>query len=290
MGGGACWNSETCSEEGATFTDTIEYVKERQRKGFEGIYNKNNLENPIKEWTHIVIPYCTGDIHWGEKDFIYKKDRGEEFLIHHRGATNTKAVLSWIQSNLESPKDILVTGCSAGSYGSIYWTPHLQNLFPDSYVMQLGDSGAGVITQEFFQNSFPNWHASKNAPTWIPELNPENTDWLHLKLNDLYLKIGNYYPHIQTSQFSSAQDDIQKFFHEIMGGNSNHWPSMLEESFQSLAQEMINFNYYTSAGSEHCILPYDRFYTVKSNNIFFKDWFNKLIKHENIDSIQCDNC
>ena len=77
-----------------------------------------------------------------------------------------------------------MTGCSAGSYGSVYWTPHYKKAFPNSSITQFGDSGAGVITQEFLQQSFSNWQAELNAPRWIPGLDPKRSDWQAMSLND----------------------------------------------------------------------------------------------------------
>jgi len=35
-----------------------------------GIADHSNAANPVKEWTHIYVPYCTGDLHWGDKDVL----------------------------------------------------------------------------------------------------------------------------------------------------------------------------------------------------------------------------
>ena len=122
IGGGACWNSSTCAKETATFADSIDFVLEHYRKGPKGIYDRARLENPVRDWTHVVIPYCTGDIHWGDARVTYQKESGQQIPIAHKGAVNARAVLDWVQQNLTSPDKILVTGCSR-SYGSIYWTP-----------------------------------------------------------------------------------------------------------------------------------------------------------------------
>ena len=290
IGGGACWNSYTCSKDTATFVDSVDYVKERQRKGLEGFYDKSNPHNPIKDWHHIVIPYCTGDIHWGNNDKRYTDENGQTFNIRHRGAINAKSVLNWIKHSYQSPKKILVTGCSAGAYGSIYWLPHITKHFNRSSTYQLADSGAGIVTKTFFGESFSNWKATDQAVSWIPEIDPNRMNWNNLTLHDLYKAIGHYYPTVSLSQYSAAQDTIQKFFYEIMGGNPELWSKKLLASFNLIDNSTENFNFFRSHGENHCILPYDEFYTNTTSGTSFLSWFTNYINDKSVPSIDCVNC
>lgn len=274
IGGGACWNADTCSTEQPTFVDSVDMVRERYEEGLEGFYDHDNPDNPVKDWTHVVVPYCTGDIHWGENDKVYTKENGEEFTIHHRGATNAKAVLKWMKENLQSPESLLVTGCSAGSYGSIYWTPHMRKAFPNAKMSQFGDSGVGVVTKDFLKQSYAYWRPDLNAPSWIPSLDPSKVNWLNLKLNDMYMAIGQHYSDLPLSQFTYSLDENQQFFHEIMGGETDVWPSAMQQNLHSLKSGLPNFDSFVTEGTDHCIVPYEAFYTdTNSEGVVFKDWF-----------------
>lgn len=278
IGGGACWDENTCSKEGATFIDSVDMVREQNRAGLKGIYDHENENNPIDDWTHVVIPYCTGDIHWGESDHVYHKENGESFTIYHRGAINVKAVMSWVEENLTEPEKLLMTGCSAGSYGSAYWTPHFKRLFPNSRISQLGDSGAGVVTTEFMEQSLVNWRSDINAPKWIPGINPEENDWRTMGLNDYYIYLGLFHPEIQLGQFNYLEDEGQVFFHEIMGGDSDQWSLLLQKSLGLIGSHITNFDSYLAEGDDHCILPYSKFYTENSGGKLFRDWFADRIQ------------
>ena len=274
IGGGACWNAKNCSEEGATFVDNLDSIREIYEKGLHGVYDHDNDENPIKDWTHIVIPYCTGDIHWGQNDKTYTKENGETFTINHRGAINSKAVMAWMKENLPNPEKLFVTGCSAGAYGSVYWLPHLKEAFKDSRVSQFGDSGTGIVTEDFLKQSYKYWKPELNAPTWIPDLDPSKVDWLGMTLTDFYLRVGNYYPKLPMSEFSYSIDENQIFFHELMGGDSRFWPEAMKDSFNFLDKNLENFNPFIAEGDKHCIMPYDEFYEdTNEDGIVFKDWF-----------------
>lgn len=290
IGGGACWNAQNCSKEGSTFTDSTEEVRQRYRDGLTGIYDRKNANNPLKDWTHVVIPYCTGDIHWGSRDVNYEPIQGEPFTIKHRGAINSQVVMDWVKSNVSSPEKVLVTGCSAGAYGSIYWAPHYRKLFPQAHVLQFADSGAGVITEEFFQTSFPNWNTTEHAARWVPGIDPDRTDWLKLNLVDFYKGIAEFYPDMPLSQFSRNNDDIQTFFFEIMGGRAELWAPIMLQSFKTLRQDVPGFQYYLSAGTDHCILPYESFYSEQSQGVKFVDWFQNMIDLKPTGSVMCENC
>lgn len=290
MGGGACWNSETCSKDSATFTDTVEYVRNAQRRGLQGIYDHTKTENPVKNWNHVVIPYCTGDLHWGSNDTAYRGKGGKDFTIHHRGAENVKAVLDWVGKTYSQPKKILVTGCSAGSYGSIYWTPHIKEMYQDATVMQLGDAGAGVITKEFTKNTFPIWKPSLSGPAWIPPLDPKVSDWSNLTIPNFYRIISSHYPEVQFAQYNSAFDATQTFFYEIMGGDPGEWSAKMMSSVEEILQSTENFSSYIAPGEEHCIIPYDYFYTTTTQGVTFKDWFADYIAGKSVTSVKCVDC
>lgn len=289
MGGGACWNGETC-DEGGPFSDSVDYVRERAENGLSGLYDREMEDNPFKDWHHVVIPYCTGDIHWGEKDKTYLDRFGDSFEIKHRGATNAKSVLNWISDNYSSPDKIMVTGCSAGSYGSIYWTPHIKKRFSRSKIYQFGDSGVGIITPEFTRKMVNNWNPNINAPTWIPELDPRKVNWKDLRMNDLYLRISSTYPDIKFSQFTSKFDGIQTFFYELMGGLPEEWSDKMTLSMDSLTDKISNFNNFIGEGEEHCILPHESFYTKRTEGVLFKEWLSGFIRDENVGDVRCVNC
>jgi hypothetical protein len=278
IGGGACWNGKNCSLEGTTFVDSVDVVREHQQNGIKGIYDHLDPRNPVKDWTHVVIPYCTGDIHWGENDQTYVDQNGTTFPIYHRGAINTKAVLNWVEENLPNPEKLLVTGCSAGAYGSIYWTPHLKKIYPNTKITQFGDSGTGVITNEFLEESLRVWQSTKNAPTWIEGLDPKNTDWKTLGLNSYYTQVAKAHPEIRFNQFSYTFDETQSFFYELMGGNFDVFPQESQNRLESLKNGLPNFDFVLTEGDEHCILPYERLHTDKGlDGRKFLDWFKELL-------------
>src|SRR4030095_7405270 len=114
---------------------------------------------------------------------------------------------------------IVVTGCSAGSYGSIAWSAHVAEHYKDSAVVQFGDSGAGVITANFFQQSFPPGPPEGALPPWTPPLDPASVDIQSLSLADIYVAVAAYYARHRFSQYNTDTDENQTCYFTVMRGD-----------------------------------------------------------------------
>jgi hypothetical protein len=284
QGGGACWNDTTCSL-GGIFKETAD-DRDNPAQAGEGILDLDNPENPFKDWSFVFIPYCTADIHWGNSAQTYTSG-GQDLVIQHKGFVNFSAVLDWIQANLEKPEKIFVSGCSAGSYGSIMGAPHIQKLYPDVPIYQLGDAGAGVSTDDFLQNSYPNWNTSDSRPTWIPA---PNGSWEEVSsLADLYIAVANYYPNDRWAQYNAAHDQIQTLFYSAMDG-ADDWNKLMLASIQEIQDSAPNFHSYIAPGAIHCITSDDIFYTREVNGVRFRDWVEAMVNDEAWDDVMCTDC
>jgi hypothetical protein len=289
VGGGACWNEVTCGFADAIFNPDVESVRAAiaSGEGF-GIYDRFHPDNPVRDWTHVLIPYCTGDVHWGDATVTYGEGGADEVTIHHRGAVNARAVLGWLYDNVAAPEHVFVTGCSAGSYGSIMWSAHLMEHYQDALVTQFGDSGAGVVTEEFFRDSFPAWNAEGAFPSFIPELDPEQVELLDQNLVDLYAGIGNYFPEQRISQYDTAFDENQTFYFQAMGGeDAQAWSEQMFASIAEIEERTPSFGSFIPSGEQHCIIPYDNFYTVNVRGRLLTEYLQDMIDREPVERIAC---
>ncbi|MDQ3036758.1 MAG: pectinacetylesterase family protein [Myxococcota bacterium] len=288
IGGGACWDEFTCSVADAIFSDRVDGVRASVEAAEQhGIYDHENADNPFADYWHVIVPYCTGDIHWGNSRTTYGTGENE-ITINHRGAVNARAVLDWVYRGFESPEQILVTGCSAGSYGAALWSSHVMRHYPGTRVIQFGDSGAGIITDEFFRNSFPSWHADEVFPSWIAALDPARVDLFTLALPDLYVGIADEYPANHLSQYNTALDDNQTFYFTAMGGSGvDEWSTRMQSSVADIEARAPNFSSYLASGQQHCIIPYDNFYTVDVGGRRLVDWLRDLEQGTSTDSVAC---
>jgi len=287
QGGGACWNDSTCSNPDTFFDDAVD-ESDNPENWAEGVGDLDNPDNPFKDWFLVFIPYCTGDIHWGDNTQTYTAEGADDIVIHHKGFVNVSAVLDWIQANFERPEKIFVSGCSAGSYGSIMSAAHIHQLYPDVPLYQLGDAGAGVVTEDFVQDSFPNWNATENIPDWIPA--PDGS-WDEVSsLADLYIPVADYYPDDRWSQYNAAHDDIQTLFYRAMGGSAADWSELMLASIQGIQDNAPNFHSYTAPGAIHCITGDDIFYTREVEGVKFHDWVDAMVNDQVWDDVMCTDC
>jgi hypothetical protein len=291
IGGGACWNAFTCGAADAIFQPDVEQVKAVVNAGIAiGFYDTANEQNPFRDWYHIVVPYCTGDVHWGDNVATYGSG-DSQVTIHHKGAVNTRAVLDWVYQRFSAPEQVFVTGCSAGSYGSAMWAPHIIQHYPDTNVMQFGDSGAGVITKDFFQDSFPSWKAETSFPTWIDSLDPTKVNLLDLELADLYIGMAKHYPNNRFSQYNTAFDENQVFYFQAMGGGDEiEWSKQMYASIERIEEKVDNFSAFIPAGEQHCIVHFPNFYSVTAGGTKLVDWLDDMLNAKPLPSKKCDPC
>ncbi|WP_255215820.1 pectinacetylesterase family protein [Pseudenhygromyxa sp. WMMC2535] len=101
-GGGACFS------DGCDFMSfNIPYIPPS-----DGIFSRSNAASPVKDWTMIYVPYCTGDIHAGDAE----AELGGQ-LRQFRGYSNIGTFLQqWVPSF--PAERVLLTGISAGGFGA----------------------------------------------------------------------------------------------------------------------------------------------------------------------------
>ncbi len=274
-GGGACWNSLTCSVAGALFAEEVgeldDLLDRIGKDGIGGIYHDDHEDYPFANWTLVHVPYCTGDIHWGDATVDYGA-----FELHHKGFVNTQAVLSWVYENYPDPEHVLVTGCSAGAYGAIFHSAYIAAHYQDASIRVLGDSGAGIITSTFFEESFPNWNATDHLPPNVPRLQKPPAE---LTSADLYAGVAQAFPDHRFAHYSSNYDADQTFYFTAMGGAAGEWPGLLRARMQECRAQADNFRYYISPGPVHCITPYDFMFARRGDTPFI-DWLTDYVYAE----------
>ena len=112
-----------------------------------GIFDLDNPRNPVRDWSFVFVPYCTGDVHSGSNNATYRNpDTGEPYTIRHRGADNFRVVMEWMRANFIAPDEILVAGSSAGAYGAATHYARIRDAYPGGQAAMLGDAGQGVTT------------------------------------------------------------------------------------------------------------------------------------------------
>jgi hypothetical protein len=134
-GGGACFNGFTCSSvahpNGFGGADLAAAVRQG---GTEGLFNRDDAANPLRDATFIFFPYCSGDVFAGSNDNGF----GGRIQVGYR---NVGAWLDVIVPASDPVSRVVVTGSSAGGFGALYNFDRIEKRFGDRDVVLIDDSG-----------------------------------------------------------------------------------------------------------------------------------------------------
>lgn len=278
QGGGACWDAQTCKP-GGTFDDTVDA---NELMFYQGIFARS-VDNPLTDYSFVVVPYCTGDVHTGSNEQTFTGG-GNRFTIAFNGFTNAQAVLDWTYANYPDPSVVVVTGSSAGSVGAVFNAPYVLDHYRDARAVVLGDGYLGIVPDVW--TGFDDWGTGANVSTLddYTGIQP-GVDFT----NSLYTALASAFPDAAIAEYTSATDAVQIGFYGLMGGNPEDWAAQRDERIAAL-EGLDNFNAYVGWGSTHTILATPLFYRMQVNGVRFRDWFADLVEGEAVDNVMCEDC
>ena len=128
-----------------------------------GILDPAFANNPAADYNVAYLPYCDGSVFSGDAE--YDTDDDGTIDRYHRGLKNLSASLDVIVSTFPAPTRILLTGNSAGGYGTDYMLPLVRKQYPDTPIDLVNDSGVGIATPGFVEFLGEEW----NSLRFIPE-------------------------------------------------------------------------------------------------------------------------
>ena len=70
---------------------------------------------------------------------------------------------------------------------------------------------------------------------------PNYRSWKTIDIDHIYKSVAKYYPEVKFSQFNYYQDEVQKFFYELMNGDINSWDNNLKQSLYNIEDNLDNF-------------------------------------------------
>lgn len=181
-GGGACWNYDSCSTSLVDasikniFTpddkkDVLSFLSATATKydgiitpimrDFVSVFQSDfnpNYQNRSQNWTNVYLPYCTADVHIGFGTKIYEDPKGEgkPLVMHHNGAVNALQVSAWVRNNLESPRQVMLNGVSAGGVGT---------------------SALYYVFRQVFNDAQSGYMVNDAGPAWYADINGNDKDY-----------------------------------------------------------------------------------------------------------------
>ncbi|KAL9180800.1 hypothetical protein ACHAXT_011253 [Thalassiosira profunda] len=292
-GGGACWDSLTCSLQGVWLTYPVIYnfaVGKSCSEYPSFLCAKTVGGVDFTEFTSISIPYCTQDVHLGdEPNATYG-----ETTVRHVGAHNIHRTLQWLFANFPNPSDIFITGCSAGGTP----LPVVYDLINSHYRNTLGeqrvnidvvsDSPVFLTPSHFLLNYFPNW----NVRTMTEKI---GFDFESYQFDTQFpQRILDHALERSTSTDSIGMvthdaDQVSLGYYSLMNGGSveslfggsdealqTQWWAELNSSMTNAMEEHSNFMAFVIDGEAHCTFGLN----VPLGYDGFEDWLTSVFEED----------
>jgi hypothetical protein len=280
-GGGACWNGLTCASglgllpgvAGTYSPKVLDTAASLDAQG--GVLDSDPSRNPFASWTKVYIPYCSGDVGWGNRQTTYPLPQPDGSIvpltIQHRGYANIRTVVEWLQRRFDaqgtSPSRVVVAGSSAGGYASIgtLLDETLAVVGRRADVSVIGDSANGVVNDDFLQRARAAWGFDATLPA--PVLNAVNQGAAGLPVR-VYTNQAQAHRNVRFGQYQNAFDLAQTRVFNVMlhpdepalwsdpqaiGQTLLQWSVTARASVLATALNP-NYRFYTAAGYEHIVL------------------------------------
>ncbi|MET0661598.1 MAG: pectin acetylesterase-family hydrolase [Ilumatobacteraceae bacterium] len=265
-GGGACFSAETCNF--ANSTATVNLQLGRPPAGIGGLFDQTNPENPIAGHSMVYVPYCSGDVHIGNKTTEYAPD----LTVHHNGYVNATAGLDHLIATYPDVEELLVMGASAGAVPTPLFAALAADELPDARVTTFGDSAGAYPDVPAVNASIGAglWGTDTIDPGW-PEyasLTPEQRS-----IPGLYVVAGEHNPDISFGRFDFAFDEVPSFFGSIAGFEANELVTLIDQTAAQIESSGVPLATYVAPGTLHTIVGRDEFYTTEVEGVRLVDWF-----------------
>ncbi|TGK02707.1 pectin acetylesterase [Leptospira langatensis] len=267
--GGACWDYASCTGQtgirGAAnpngipdnymnFGDFIDPNKPggSPNAAISPIVLKNNPTGQnvkTSSWNKVFIPYCTGDVYAGNKVVTYTDPTGQNppVTYRHVGATNMELVVNWLKANFNKPKEMMVSGCSAGGTGSLINYHFIRKALTPSMSYLLNDSGP-IFPAPGYGNQWPLQQKIRDA--W-------NTDYF-----------------VNKAQADFSGIDIKSDYGKISEALAQKYPK--DKLAITLFRRDANYSMYS----------YARFYGLDENNPADKEYIISTLWAQDIENLK----
>src|SRR6056297_1666541 len=112
------------------------------------------------------------------------------------------------------------------------------------------------------------------------------------------------YPSKRFAQYTTAFDETQIFFYNVMLNINQPWQwynitsevaltwhVMMRNYAYTTAAASPNYRYYIAAGTDHTVMATPKFYDEDTAGLSFTEWVKRMIKTPNRwESLECEAC
>ncbi len=277
QGGNACFNQSTCSatpqQVGAT-----EYNS--------GILDVTRANNPVADWHHVFVPYCTGDVHTGTRAGAqHASIPGTQDFV---GYANVGAFLTRLVPTFGEVDQVLVTGSSAGGFSAIYNVSRIQDAFGTVPVTLIDDAGPPMDDLYLAPCLQQRWRDVWGLTQSLPAACPECTGVDGGGIINYVAWLSTEYPTSTFALVTALQDSTIRGFWGFGSNNCQNldsaWPlayagTTFEAGLVDLRDTWMGANWgtYYVTGTQHTFLGGSSFYSASVNNTALTAWVADIL-------------
>lgn len=288
-GGGACFNEPTCAGNPKSFNQN-DWNYLSQEFSTAGIFDVNNPLNPLKDFSFVFVPYCTGDVHSGTK--MNGLALGVADTQRFVGAKNFIKAMNFIQPYFDYNKveEVVLFGMSAGGYGVYVNFLEITRRFPNAKITVINDSGPLFSDDQAFPICLQlGFVAVFGLP--VPADMIDCCQSPALGLTNVYEYSSKKYPSANFGFISSYEDITSRFFlgfgyNNCSGAPEDRLPAdLFRSALVNLREDVLkpksDWSTYYINGNTHTMLATNEiFYNRNMAGMYLYEWVNKLMKGE----------
>ena len=176
------------------------------------IFDRAAPGNPYKDYTFVFVPYCTGDVHAGATTQTYPPATQ---AWHHNGRVNVSKAFEYLQGALDAPAKVVVSGASAGGFGSMLAFTKAKAAWPSAKAYLVNDSGPPLpVIPDVTKDA---WVAAWDLGTVVADVCGADCFTVavppRIKLDPILPKLARDHPADRFALLESTQDQtIRTFF------------------------------------------------------------------------------
>ncbi len=286
-GGGACFNPETCGPNPKSFNGT-DMQDLYTQYGNSGIFNASNPKNPLKDFSFVFVPYCTGDVHSGTKDVGFAT--GVADTQRYVGSFNFIKAVDFIQPyfNYKEVEEVVLFGLSAGGYGVYVNFLEVFKRFPNAKITVINDSGPLFNDDQAFPICLQfGFSVIFGLP--LPTDLVECCGTPDIGLSNVYEYSSKNFPKANYGFMSSYNDATSRFFlsfgyNNCSGAPGNQLPAdVFKNALINLREDILKpkttwSTFYINGDSHTMFISDDIVYEREVGGMYLYEWVDKLMK------------
>jgi hypothetical protein len=267
QGGGACWDFLTCGGAKLLGLPKLaatgpfgpdQFAADVYARYPRSWVRRENLPPSLAQATIVFVPYCTGDVHGGDKVTTYASivPGLPSITWHHVGHANLLAFLRRLAPTFPNPGKLVVAGSSAGGFGSLSNYPWVRWYWPSPRSYLVDDSGPPLAGDAIPASTRAAWYSAWNIGASLDAFCPSCASDLSQGLRE----VERRFPEDRVALLSHLQDEtIRGFFGTITQSPPFVAPmsaSAFEAALRSLGASVMdpatpNAKYFFAAGTAH---------------------------------------